>query len=54
MTDPHDWRARRLAPAPRHSHNPGGRHRAAVPAGWFRLHIMLAAMIWWLGIGGIG
>jgi hypothetical protein len=53
VSDPYDWRARRLAPAPRHSFDPGGRHRATVPAGWFRLNIVLAAMIWWLGIGGI-
>lgn len=51
--DPYDWQARRLASAPRHSFAPGGRHRAAVPAGWFRMHIFLAAAIWWLGIGGI-
>lgn len=50
---PYAWQERRLATVPRHSHVPGGRHRAVVPAGWLRMHIFLAAMIWWLGIGGI-
>lgn len=43
----------RLATRPRHSFNPGGRHRAVVQPGWVRMNVMLAAMIWWLGIGGI-
>lgn len=43
----------RLATVPRHSLHPGGRHRAVVEPGWVRMNIMLAAMIWWLGIGGI-
>lgn len=51
--DPYDFRARRLAASPRHCTVPGGRHRAVTLPGWFRTHVMLAAMIWWLGIGGI-
>jgi hypothetical protein len=51
--DPYDFRSRRRAHTPRHSFEPGGRHRAVVLPGWFRLNIVLAAAIWWLGIGGI-
>lgn len=51
--DPADWQSRRLATVPQHAAYPVGRHRAVVEPGWLRLHIMLAAMIWWLGIGGI-
>ena len=47
------WETNRLATVPRHAKHPGGRHRAQVQPGWVRMNVMLAAMIWWLGIGGI-
>jgi hypothetical protein len=50
--DPYDYPTRRLAVAPRHSATPGGRHRAVVMPGWFRVSLMAFA-IWWFAIGGI-